>query len=630
MGRRWQWGLVVVLAMGWWTAVTLQARGTVFSRVPLLDERFYLEAAAEPVAADQPFFMSPLYPHLIGALGAGLGPDTVVLPTGGRGLVPWFQGLLWLGAALLLRGCANRLLPEARSGWRWLPTLLFLLYGPLLIYGQMALVEMPLVFLTTLVLYILTGPRRIWPWVLTLGLAVGLAALLRGSLLVLALPVMIRLCQGGAWRARAVGAAVFLGTLALVLMPAVWHNSRLAGHLTGPTTNGGINLYLGNGPEATGLGAGFSVDWQEDPAGLQQLSRRLGRQVHDPLEADGLWAGQARQAMIRDPLRTLGLWLRKGHFQWQGWEMDQIAPLAGWRQEVPWLRLGLLPWSLLVILAGAGLAAAGKRLILPAGLLLLLMAVQSLFFVVSRYRMVLVPALCLLALGGLLTLVQGSGKRRRRALLGLVAAMVLAWPWQLGEARARWSSLALANHAQRWALLAQEEGRFGAWQRAADLYGQALEGRPTQPGPWLGAAAAFQALGETNRATRVLEEGRRVLPEETSLQRNLLSLYLQTGQTEPATGVARSLLQAHPRDPVVLHNLIVLLAGEGQQEEASNLARRLIRVAPDSGQGYLDLGVLLARSGRKEEAAAVFRQGVKAVPGDDRLRENLHRLEGES
>ncbi|PID81942.1 hypothetical protein CSB20_00480, partial [bacterium DOLZORAL124_64_63] len=78
MGRRGQGLLIAVLALGWWAAVTLQSQSSVFSQVPLLDERYYLVTAAHPVAVDQPHFMSPLYPRLLDALGAGMAAEAVL------------------------------------------------------------------------------------------------------------------------------------------------------------------------------------------------------------------------------------------------------------------------------------------------------------------------------------------------------------------------------------------------------------------------------------------------------------------------------------------------------------------------------------------------------------------------
>lgn len=632
MARRRAAFLLIALALGLWTALTFQTSSSIFGRVPLLDERHYLQEAAalESGPADAPHFLSPLYPRLLNLLGAGMGPEQDVLEPGQRGLLPWFQGLLWLASALLLRGCVDRLWPQTDPRWCWLPSAFFLLHAPLLVYGQMALVEMPLVFLVTLSFYLWLDPRRSLWRAAGLGAAVGLAVLLRGSLGVLALLVLLQPGPGNPpRRGRGLEILLFLGVLLLVTAPAIRHNSLAAGRLGGPTLNGGLNLYLGNGPEATGLGAGFSTEWQDDPAGLAELSRRMGRPVTEPAEADALWTRLAWRAMAGDPLRTLGLWLRKMQLQLQGWQMDQITSLAGWRSEVGVLSVAFLPWSVPVILAVTAILAGWGAVQRPVAWLLLLMATQALFFVVHRYRMVLLPLLCLLALPGVLALAQGTGPSRRRALVGLVLGAMLVFPWGLDEEREIWASLAPSNHAQRWAILASETGEPADWAEAARLYEQSVARSPALPGPWLGYAAVQRARGLSGAADAVLERGLVVAQPSAPLRRALLSTHLQAGRPAAAETQARALLAERPADAVALHNLAVLLAGQGRRDEAVNLARRLIEAHPADPQGYLDLGVLLAREGRRREAAEVFRQGLQAVPGEARLQENLRRLEKE-
>ena len=66
-------------------------------------------------------------------------------------------------------------------------------------------------------------------------------------------------------------------------------------------------------------------------------------------EADQLWRHLATEAMAHDPVRILGLMLKKMHLQTQAWEMDQVTSLGGWRREVPLLGVMILPWWALVV-----------------------------------------------------------------------------------------------------------------------------------------------------------------------------------------------------------------------------------------------------------------------------------------
>ena len=139
--------LLLPLALGWgliWRA----ADRSVLTRVPVLDEAYYLRQGAAiaggQLLPDEPFVMSPLYPYLVAATGGGrtfdergvrIGPP----PYGLRAL----QALAWLAIVLLLRRAARRLLPGPR--WlAWIPSLLFALYAPAAVFATTALLEIPL------------------------------------------------------------------------------------------------------------------------------------------------------------------------------------------------------------------------------------------------------------------------------------------------------------------------------------------------------------------------------------------------------------------------------------------------------------------------------------------------------
>ena len=111
-----------------------------------------------------------------------------------------------------------------------------------------------------------------------------------------------------------------------------------------------------------------------------------------------------------------------------------------------------------------------------------LIAGQSLFFVVSRYRLALVPGLALLSGACLASLLA----RRPRAWPVVAVSVLLVLPWGLGQTRETWQSLALANEALRWGELAAAEDAPAARDHAIALYRQALAGPVVGPAPWLG------------------------------------------------------------------------------------------------------------------------------------------------
>lgn len=685
--------LLLPLALGWgliWRA----ADRSVLTRVPVLDEAYYLRQGAAiaggQLLPDEPFVMSPLYPYLVAATGGGrtfdergvrVGPP----PYGLRAL----QALAWLAIVLLLRRAARRLLPGPR--WlAWIPPLLFALYAPAAVFATTALLEIPLTLAVLAALSLLpapgsspaapasggtsagagvgavgkAGPRRgstaarfwakPWPRPLAIGLLIGLASLLRPIAVLLLGAVWLAWraaapasgaapasCgarrggrQGGAGARAAGGWTAGMGPTAVaavaalaVLAPVVAHNSAKAGRLVGVSANGGLNLYIGQGQGATGFFRTFAgLNFDADPAGVAFLSSRLGRPVAGPAEADRLWLGETL-AWVRDhPLASAALWAKKVWLHFAAWEIDQVTPLAAWQRDVPLLRALALPYGALAAAALVGLAlVGGRRPWRPwSAALLLLVAAQSLFFVVTRYRLVLVPLLCLLA-GAAVAEARARSGRARLATGGLALAAALAvWPWGLRDVQATWQAASLSNEATRWERLGGAEDLA----RAEALLRQAIAVDPRQVQAWQRLARVQQSGGRTAEAERTLADGALRADLPYLLQKDLINLFMQQERFDEALPRLDQYLRERPRDGDALHALAIALAGAGRLGAALDAAARLMAEAPGDPRGFIDRGVLLARSGRPAEARAVFAEGLRRFPDNAALRHNLGLVSG--
>jgi hypothetical protein len=105
---------------------------------------------------------------------------------------------------------------------------------------------------------------------------------------------------GGRGRAVALAATVLLGT-AIAVVPWTVRNYSVLGQIVPISTNGPINLYIGNNPDATGV-----YRWRLPPAG-QVVWNRQDEGRPNELFTSGL-AGREALAYIRaHPGRTLAL-----------------------------------------------------------------------------------------------------------------------------------------------------------------------------------------------------------------------------------------------------------------------------------------------------------------------------------
>jgi hypothetical protein len=164
--------------------------------------------------------------------------------------------------------------------------------------------------------------------------------------------------------------AALLAGIALVLLPWTLRNHRCFDRWIVTTTNGGINLYIGNNPSSTG---GYYLPPEgERPSYAFQESGRWIR------EAVGYAAGHPGQTLARTGVKALKFW--NPHHG------DQFLVLV----------LFLLGW---VRLARAG-RIWDTRLIWVVGVPIVITLVHAVFFVQVRYMIPVLPMVCVVAAAG--------------------------------------------------------------------------------------------------------------------------------------------------------------------------------------------------------------------------------------
>ena len=265
------------------------------------DTRYYvrlaqhLESRREYAQGHLRAYMPPGYPFFLSVL-VRLGGDSRTIQV--------VQNLLYLLAVLILAALASR-----KGGWPtgMLAALLALASPSWVLLPQRALSETLFVVLVAIGISVVlagTAPAG-FGLALSAGLLFGLAALVRETGLplggVLGLVVGIWAWRAG-MRARgvALGVTVLLGTL-LVIFPWSVRNYSIFGQVVPICTNGPINLYIGNNPEATGV-----YQWRL-PAEAQAVWDRADKGTSNELLASRL-AGREALAYIRNhPFQTVAL-----------------------------------------------------------------------------------------------------------------------------------------------------------------------------------------------------------------------------------------------------------------------------------------------------------------------------------
>ncbi|MEK7858325.1 MAG: glycosyltransferase family 39 protein [Elusimicrobiota bacterium] len=469
-------------------------------RTPLLDDNVFF-AWSETIMKEGwlakslgVFHLNPCYPYLLALLGKLVGRGPV--------LVFSLQHVLGAFAPVLCFRLSDRLFGRRAA---WLAAGLAAFYGPAFFFesrylGELFIYVLNLGFLCAL-LEAEEAPTP-EPWFTAAGLALGLSAVFRPTGLIL-LPLA---AAWGAWALRgrrlALSRSAFLFAVMvwLPLLPFQWRNHKVdpASGWGLTTASGGVNLFMGNNPEADGLNKpaafvhGGPEQQYEDYT--REAERLKGRKM-SAKEVDRYWSSRARQWFSARPAEAWALVWRKAGYFWNHREPpDNFFPSI-FQKYCALGGVPLIGWALIAPAGLWGALLAGRRsgAWLLRGYLLAYLAVNALFFVLSRYRFPAAAALIPFSALALARLSEAAQEKAwgRAALLALLLAPCL-WLTRLpliGE-----EDLAVSHYSM--AVIYANQG----WQeKAVEQYHEAIKADAS-------FAAAYLNLG-------VLQAQRGQLPE---------------------------------------------------------------------------------------------------------------------
>jgi hypothetical protein len=554
---------------------------------PLMYDEWGLRIASGQLFSERPFFLDPLYPYFLGLIYATLGHHYVAVVA--------VQSLLGaLGPPLVFfstrRGCA---LPTATAAGA-----IAAIYVPAIYFGGLIMKPALAMFLVAVWLWLFSRclrETRHWPEWFAAGVVFGLACLTRGNLLlvtpVLALWLLLRDARGrGAMRLvperrRFVESGAWVAGLALVLAIPAAHNVAVGGEFILTTANAGANFYIGNNP-SNETGQYQQLPFIRGNPKYEQLdfareAQRRGGQALTDRELSAFWFGESWSWVREEPRAWLRLLWSKLRAFWGAYEIPDSLDYHLYREFAPVLRLPVPGFGLLAPLALLGAMLALRRPGWPR-LLLLLVGAYCLsivtFFVFSRFRMVAVFALYVLAAHAGVELVRrwraavrGGAETWRPALIA-AGLFLLFWVFVNVPVRAR---------TDGWSF------------RLASVFGLPTRGETSMMGRHnLGVAYARKAKEVTSSG----EEAGWLASAEAELRR---ALELQGQTTETAR----------------IHvELGKVLARQERNRDAIAVYREAGRIEPGDFQIHHALGILHYREGEREQAAEAFLEALKLAP----------------
>jgi tetratricopeptide (TPR) repeat protein len=158
---------------------------------------------------------------------------------------------------------------------------------------------------------------------------------------------------------------------------------------------------------------------------------------------------------------------------------------------------------------------------------------------------------------------------------------------------------------------ANEYFQAGEYQRAVDVYREALAQDPGNARTYYDLALALDHLGKTAEERDALQKAI-TLDSTIARAHNQLGLIsLQAGQEAEAEKELKAAIALDPGYAEAQNNLGVLYGQQGKNKAAEELFRQATENNPQYAQAFINLGLILAGDSRFAEAEQVIRSALK-------------------
>lgn len=541
------------------------------------------------------FWQSPLYPLFLAAVHSLSHASILAVK-----IIQIAAGALTCVLAGLL---AQRLIDRTTG---LVAALIATFYGPMIFYDAELLATgwAALLSLALILMFLKTAERdRPSSW-FTLGLIGILSILVRPTFLpFFAVGVLWLVAQ----RARTPEGRRDLPThliylavgFALLALPFGSLKNQLTGHWGLLPNNGAINIYIGNNPdpcETVTLRPGMKY---------QQLVNWPAREgITDPADKQRFFRQRVIDFATGQPVAFAANMLDKTVQLLSAREVpNTINPylLSRWSSTLQALLFKVgpfgFPFGVVFPLAVIGLIGYGRRWPWPLMMFLLLYAgAVVLVHVNDRYRLPLTPALCVLAAGGIMTIVRAVQQHRTRtAALSIVAIPVIAilislpGPFCL-ETDVDYEADLYYSLAGNYGLRHRDlDEAIADCQKALELNDDYLDAH-FRLGVLQGMAdAPGQALLSLRRAAEIA-------PDEYVIHLQLARTWAQKGDLYEALQAAKRAVELAPNEAMTHHGLATLHARRRAYEPAVEHYEQAIALQPDWLPPSIALAKLLATS----------------------------------
>lgn len=604
----------------------LQIRSNPYFYSPMVDELWHLNWAKDILEKSfwgtEVFFRAPLYPYLLALLLKITGSEYF-----------WtrlVQMLLAAGSVSLLYLIAREYFSEkvARLG-----SIFYALYGTLIFYEGMFLVEILFIFLNFLGLLILARNRdhpSIKNYFLA-GLVFGLSAITRPNILLVVpfwgLWILVHFRKKIAVKALIILLLAFGAGVVLPIIPVTLRNYIVADDFVPISSQGGINLYLGNNPSAEGLTM-IMPDIVLDariPVSrfVPAISEYAEKEMKRPLKASevsAFWNDKAVHYILNNPGHFISLTFKKLVYFFSGFENPDQHDIYEFSKFSLLSSLMIFdhgikfPFGLFAPLGLVGIALCWNRRRELAPVLIFFFAyIPSVIFflVTARHRLAVIPIMLVFAAYAVLYL-WDLIKRRQwdKAIYPLGSAAVL-----LILVNINFFDLGFHNISQMHFNLGITYTRQGKYDEAIKEYSLAAKETPGVPAIYHGLGTTYNMMKRYPEAIAEFQKALEVDPNYYDALINLGMSYVELKQFDKAEQLFLRGAAIDSTRPESYINLGSLYMAKNDLDRSRQAYLRAVQMKPDDYVMLGKIGVLFGRAGDSTTAYEYFRRAVKINPG---------------
>ena len=547
------------------------------------------------------FFRAPLYGYFLGVIYSLFGHSLV--------LVKIIQHLIGSVSVVLIYILARRMFDRRVA---ILASVLASAYWILIYFEGELLLDSLLVFFNLtlfLLLYRAAERQKYGLWVAS-GVVLGLAAITRPTVLILAPVILVWLfLQFQKQKTRSGIARIWLGVLLgafLVIAPVTVRNYLLGNDFVLIASQGGINFFIGNNPHSDGSSAvvpGLGDDWDYADA-VFLAERDLGKKVK-PSQASNYFYKRGWDFILKRPGQSLPLLWKKFSLFWTKFEIGNNQNIYFIQRYSPLLKILPLGFWLIGPLSFLGLflvARDFKRHSLLIMFTTFYLLTIVFFFVNARFRLPLLPFLMILAAFSILFLWDKVKKKEYRRLAPAGLALILFFwfcnsnPYELSKTSFSQSYFTLGNIYLRQDLR----------DKAKVHYDSALALNPNLPRAHLNLGLIHLGKGDLDSAGAAFARVLAINPYEEKALNNLSAVYRLKGEYKKSVQFAKAAVELRPNYIFAYSNLSQAYVGLNQPDSAVRALKEGLSNSPRSLQLKYYLAEHFLKQNRPGEAEALL------------------------